>query len=331
MVFNPWYLDNNTVTPPWEESPPRLQVEFTTCRCRLWLCPHCARVETIKLRHKLMPVLATFKHVMMLTLTVDPSLFTSPQQAYQYLTTQRCVARTMQDLRRLLNRDGLRYVAVLEFQKHTLMPHYHVLVETDYVPHEALGRLWGKHRPCEAGPPDDSRPSFGFVSYTTYGYQTADVTRAVEYAVKVPEHGYPAWVLNLGGPAGRVRRYATSREFSSVAAAKHRQSAASTKPRTKRKSERTYAERLNGCGSSVHLVTRKEWIDHRTGEVSERLFWASEVSLAREDLEELRPHFELQRGRLVFSGESVDQIIERISILLCKPVMELRRATVRVA
>lgn len=132
----------------------RVHYDVSICGCGCWFCPDCCVVKGYKLRSRLVPVLETFTGVMMLTLTVDPSLFVSPLAAYRYMRERRCIARTMQDLRRGAYRHiySDRYFYVTEWQRRTEQVHYHVLIDAGFVPWHELLASWSKHRPLDAGP-----------------------------------------------------------------------------------------------------------------------------------------------------------------------------------
>ena len=54
----------------------------------------------LKLRERLIPVVASFKRCIMYTLTVDPKQFETPQEAHNYLKTKRCFSKWIADIRR---------------------------------------------------------------------------------------------------------------------------------------------------------------------------------------------------------------------------------------
>jgi hypothetical protein len=184
--------------------------EMRATKCRSRFCNECAVVAGYVLRRRLVPVLQTFKHVMMLTLAVDPSLFANAEQAYTWVRERFALARLMQDLRRAGVVDSARYIYFLEFTKEG-WPHWHVLVESEYVPHELIERCWGKNRP-EGIEREAGRPPFGFVVFSAPKFASAEhaANYATKYVVKAPREGWPEWVLDY---TGRVQRYSVSRGF----------------------------------------------------------------------------------------------------------------------
>ena len=188
----------NSVTLPTNEHGARFEV--SKCRCDCWFCPECCEVMGYTLRKRLIPLLETFKGLMMVTLTIDPKLFLDPQTAYLYATDRRCIGRTTQDLDRWGYLYTRRYFYVLEWQEKTEMVHFHILYDSSYIPFDRLLESWSKHRPSWAGPAEGNRPAFGTVLFSAPKF--ADHVHAARYAtkylIKTPEHGYPTWVLNMG-------------------------------------------------------------------------------------------------------------------------------------
>ena len=115
-------------------------------------------------RRRLVEVVKRWKHCLMISLTVDRELFKGPQEAYEYIRDRRGISVLMQTLRRkgFISKAG--YVCVLEFQEKTGngWPHWHILVESKYVPAVMVHDEWGKLRPkdVERVP---GRPAFGKV------------------------------------------------------------------------------------------------------------------------------------------------------------------------
>lgn len=166
------------------------------CKCRSQFCSDCSLAHCVSWREKLRPVLRDWYGVSMLTLTVDPSKFTDPESAYREVQRKRSVAEMV---RRLEREDWVRsrkFCYALEFHKpeNGGWPHYHVLVESRFVPHGELKKSW-KH---------------GHVWVTaTRGKMSSDhaVNYATKYVAKAPE-GFPDWVLDF---KGNLRRFSVSR------------------------------------------------------------------------------------------------------------------------
>ncbi len=207
---------------------------------------------------------------MMLTFTVDPSLFATPAAAYAYMMKRRCIARTIQDMHRQGFLASRRYFCVVEWQKKTEQAHFHVLVDATRIPWDNLLASWSKHRPASGGPVVGDRPAFGTVLFSKRDFAggPAHAARyATKYLVKVPEQGFPAWVLALGA-GRRVRRYSTSRGFWNQPAKVSR--------KTYRKRELTrlsYGERIKRCRKSSNVFK----VVGQGGEVGPARRWVCRV------------------------------------------------------
>lgn len=186
-------------------------MEVRPCRCKLWFCPDCCFGNGLNLRRRLIPVLETFSSVMMLTLTVDPKLFGSPAEAFDYVRRNRLVARLVKGLFLRGELDSRRFFCVIEWQKNG-MPHWHLLVESARVEFRVLKEVWDANRPTSAGPVEGDAPGFGSVRFSKEDF--ADCRHAALYAtkylIKHPRHGYPDWVLDS---QTQIKRYSTSRGF----------------------------------------------------------------------------------------------------------------------
>lgn len=203
---------HNTVTPPGNEHGARYEV--AKCGCRVWFCEDCCIQQGMKLRERLIPVLETFEGLIMVSLTVDPELFPDPKTAYYYTMDNRCISVTTQDLYRWNHLNTRRYFYVVEWQKNTEQAHYHILYDSTYIPFTSLLASWSKHRPDEAGPVIGKRPAFGTVTFSVSKFASPlhAARYATKYLIKVPEYGFPGWVLEMGKER-RIRRYSTSRGF----------------------------------------------------------------------------------------------------------------------
>lgn len=250
--------------------------EIAKKRCRCWFCPECSRIMGYSLRKKLFPILDTFSGLLLLTFTVDPTLFTDPQSAYVYMREHRCIARTIQDLFRWGFLYSRRYFYVVEWQRETEQAHFHVLVDARFIPWDELVRSWAKHRPKDAGPVVGNRPEFGtaLISKARFNGGSAHAAGYVtKYLTKTPEHGFPAWVLRLGKTT-RIRRYSASRGFWNTTSSKHvnRETTARRKPK-----QETYAEKIAACGSSVNVFEVWESPDTGIGYVERFRVWVAEI------------------------------------------------------
>lgn len=237
---------------------PRLVV--TCAGCRSWFCERCCVSKGLLLRGKIIPILATFRGLLMITLTVDPQAFDGDEEAaYRYVRKNRCIARLMRELRRRKLVFSERWFSVVEWQGNGFA-HYHVLIDADFVDQKVVHQIWNNFGP---GPgrtlANGYHVRLGIVSCNSY--QFASTTHAAHYAtkylVKVPERGFPKWVRYF---QGRIRRHACSRDFeSAVDAVEQRKepepkSAAPEKPRP----QRTIAEIVARCGQDAALFVLGE-------------------------------------------------------------------------
>ncbi|MGP1346375.1 MAG: rolling circle replication-associated protein [Phycisphaerales bacterium] len=259
--------------------PPGRQVglmEVAKCGCDCWFCPDCCTRKGYTLRAGLVPILETFTGLMMLTLTIDPELFPSPYRAYLYLRERRAISVLIQGLHRGGHLHSRRYISVVEFQKQTEQPHFHVLVDATRIPKAAIDAEWSKNRPRTAPPVASNRPAFGMTRFSRREFEGGPIHAAryvTKYLVKTPEHGYPGWALEMGA-GKRLPRYSTSRGFWG------REPRASRPVRSKREAkQRTYRERLAECGTSCNVFKHSFERHDGSGEVRPRRRWLSRVAL----------------------------------------------------
>ena len=208
------------------------------CRCRCTFCDHCSRALARVLRPRVVGQLCRWKGgITGLTFTVDPDLFAGdPEAAYRFVKGNRLIARTVAGLFRRGWLIAQRWFAVVEFQgeKTGYMPHWHVLVESKFVPHGEVVEIWSSWRPAEAGPlewkvgsPERAvrevrvtaenyraleRVAFGSVAFSRSrsGVLGAAVAAryCLAYLIKPPKAGWPDWVLDFDGI---IRRHEVSR------------------------------------------------------------------------------------------------------------------------
>ncbi len=247
--------------------------EVAPCRCKSAFCPACCRAIGYRLRDRLVPIVETFKSVMMVTLTMDPTLFASPRHALLYLCDRRCLGRTMQDLFRGGWLHTRRYFYAVEWQCITEMPHIHVLLDAAFILFTALLDSWSKHRPNGAGPVVGNRPPFGTVIFSKREFVSAQHAAfyATKYVAKYPEHGFPEWVMNMGGTR-RVRRYGASRGLWGTAPRPERQSERYRSP-----SSTSYAERSASCCTTLNMFRVSARVCPHTGEAIFKREWIAEL------------------------------------------------------
>lgn len=252
-------------------------------RCKCWFCKNesCLKASGRKLLGRLLPVLETFQALLMLTLTVDPKNFSSPLEAFKYLKKKRCVAKTIDALFQAGVLKSRRYFYVIEWQmgkgdeQGTEMPHFHVLVEAEFVDFQALAAAWGSFRPKDAPPPTANAPGFGHVRISkSRFYNGAHAARyACKYLTKFPEKGHPQWVTKA---KLQIKRFSTSRKLLPSETPKryrerkpqHAPDCTCTNCELRRERRSTIEERTNKCGQSTILV-RVPLLLREDGEVVE--------------------------------------------------------------
>ena len=301
---------NNSVTHPGNEHGSHF--EIAKCHCRCWFCPDCCKMRGYDLRAKLIPILKTFKNLFMVTFTVDPTLFPDPKSAYLYMKQKRCIAVTVQDLKRWGHLNTPRYFCVVEWQKNTQQAHFHVLFDTKYIPWEDMLKSWSKHRPKDAGPLQGDRPAFGTVLFSAPKF--ADAVHAGSYAtkylIKAPSEGFPDWILDMGDTI-RIHRYSASKGFWGTSA----KATASTS--TERKNTfKTYRERIAACGDSVHVFEVKEGFNMETGEISTEHVWLGQLDICATVIDMIKDPGNPERRRRSLVAKSlrdVRQIIKEVT------------------
>lgn len=255
--------------------------EIACVGCRSRFCRYCCVGLGLALRSRLMPILESFKGLMMWTFTLDPSLFTSPQAAYEYVRENRCISNTMRRLKQRGFLNTSRYFVVVEWQEQTQMPHFHVLADASFIPFNVVCELWNRFRPASAGPVQGQRPGFGSVRFTAPVFADAKhaACYACKYLITYPQFDYPAWVLD----SHDIHRFSTSRGFwgdtpdavpaqdepaESIEQEEEEEAieapAESEEPRT------TIRERLSKCGEKAVVLRLAECVDEATGELTTR-------------------------------------------------------------
>jgi len=301
---------NNVVTKPVNEHGDRY--EIAKCRCNSWFCTDCCKTKGYNLRARLIPILETFRGLIMVTLTIDPELFPDPETAYRYVKDKRCISVLAQALDRRGYLASRQYFYVVEWQKDTQQAHWHILFDSTYIPWEVLFELWSSNRPKHAGPVKDDRPPFGTVHFSApkFASPVHAARYATKYLTKVPEHGFPDWVLDMGKNR-RICRYGKSRGFWRTP------SRPATEPkRTRAKSSKTYRERIATCGDSVNVFEMKEHLDRETGEITTKRVWLGQAEANASIIDRLWDPGEPARRRrslLARSPMDVRRIIERLT------------------
>ncbi len=258
-----------------------------------------------QLRDKLVPILGTFREIMMWTFTVDPKLFDSPRDAYFYVRENRCIARTVAEIFDGGWLHSRRYWYVVEWQRDTQMAHYHVLLDASFIPWDFVLSAWGKHRPSEAGPVEATRPEFGTVLYSKGRgakdgpFESAEHAAAyvVKYLRKLPKAGFPGWVLDMGAET-RIRRYSASRGFWGTHT--ERADAKGTTP-----IHLDYRTRVERCASTVDVYEVRQRVDVSTGELITERAWVGELDLPASALQDIPTDLAPQRSRRLLQVPSL--------------------------
>lgn len=278
----PAYLleqSQNVVIGEGEE--PEHYFELSPCGCDCWYCSDCCTRKGYNLRVLLVPVLETFRALMMITLTIDPDLFPSPKEAYLYVKKKRCISRLMRELDKAGHLHSRRYFYVLEFQERTEQAHFHVLTDASYIPKGAIDTAWSRFRPRWAAPVAANRPAFGMTRFsmpTFEGGALHAARYATKYLVKTPAYGFPSWVLGMGRE-NRVPRYQTSHGFWG-----REPQEVNPNPKKRKQNPRTYADRLDDCATTSNVFESMEFVDEETGEVLRQRLWRARLNLSETNL-----------------------------------------------
>ena len=246
-------------------------LEALPCKCKSWFCPDCCLRRGLITRDRLIPVLKTFTGLQMWTLTIDPTLFSTPGLAFQYVRELRCVALLVRGLTKQGKLHTPRFFSVVEWQKESEMPHFHALFDATYIPFSNACDIWNSFRPKSAGPLQGDRPGFGAIRFSASKHKFTSPEHAARYAckylIKHPEHGYPDWVMKF---TGQIHRYTTSHRFWKSGeqtqisgqvecddAAELDSEPETVKPQRKRISKRrirTISDRIEECGQTSVIL-----------------------------------------------------------------------------
>jgi len=328
MTANLLEYSHNTVTRLVNEHD--AYYEVSKHRCNNWFCADCSKVKGYNLRAKLIPILETFKGLLLVTFTIDPNLFSNPKEAYFYVMDKRCISVTTQDLDRWGYLHSRRYFYVLEWQKETQQVHFHVLYDASYIPWQKLLLSWSKHRPNNARPVIGDRPAFGTALYSKREFKGNSVHAAcyvTKYLTKVPENGFPEWVMQMGKDR-RIRRYSTSRGFWNNPSKPQ----SSSTGQTRKISKLTYAERIKTCGNSVNLFEVKTLVNLETGELSNHRIWIGLLDIDSKTLfENLWDFDNPKRQRRNLLATSISHAKKIIDIAIGKNIKWIRLRKTKIA
>lgn len=293
--------------------------------CDCWYCPDCCERRGFNLRARLIPVLAKFKALMMVTLTIDPELFASERDAYFHVRQERGVSRLVRELLRRGHLHSERYFCVLEFQEDTKFVHYHLLLDASFVPKKAIDKAWSRLRPKSAGEVAPNRPAFGMTRFSKRQFEGGALQAAryaTKYLVKVPEYGWPSWVVELGSKC-RVPRYSTSRGLWGES----RRKPAVPTGRTRSREGVSYASRMASCGTTCNVFETAEGVDQRTGEIEVRPRWRARIAIGFETARVLSPAYGLSKRRVGLVATSTRVCLQMLAVAAGHrvPVLASRR------
>lgn len=247
------------------------------CLCRKWYCGDCAPWMGRKLRHRLRDRLRLFRKVFGITLTIDGSLFSSPEAAWRYVMDNRLLSQLVKKLHKAGFLSSRAYFWVVEWQEETQQAHWHLLVDSDFIPFGKIVEIWSSFRPKWAPSlpvkvtaenyKTLDRPAFGSVRFTLTGCRDAWRASAytTKYLIKTPVGGYPDWVLDY---VGRVPRYGHSRGFfpdGRPPDPKASQRKPSFDPKLLEREAKTLRERVAQCRQQTTVLRVEVSIDE-TGE-----------------------------------------------------------------
>jgi len=271
------------------------------------------------LRARLIPELEKFQGLIMVTLTIDPELFPTGKKAYRYVMKNRCISLLKQQLERWGYLNSGRYFYVVEWQKETEFPHFHILFDSNYIPWDRLLEAWSKHRPEDAGLAVGNRPAFGTVLFSAPKFASAvhAARYATKYLVKIPEQGFPEWVLGMR----KIRRYGTSRGFWGTKSERR-----SDKPKRKRvDTKTTYKERIAHCGNGVDVFEVTESASTKTGEIRQVRRWVGELDIDASVLDRIYDPGNPERRRRSLLAKALSQVVKIVSCAAGKPLQWKRR------
>lgn len=299
------------------EDDPEHFFEVAPCGCDCWYCPRCCIAKGYRLRSELIPVLETFRGLMMVTLTIDPELFESPKRAYLHVREKRAISRLVGAIDQAGYLFSHRYFCVVEFQQHTEQPHFHLLLDSNFVPKIQIDATWSRFRPKSAGPVKANRPQFGMTRFSMPNFEGGAVHAAryaTKYLVKTPDYGYPGWVMAMGSEM-RVPRYSTSRGFWG-----REPKPANPNPKPREMTRRSYAEKVQDCGETCNVFESTEEVDRETGEVTRHKAWRGRVDLSADQLRQVLEEESEGRRRLRVIAENAPSMVDALQAAAGLPV-----------
>ena len=231
------------------EDSKRFVIAKHRCNCRT--CPDCGRRRGYETREALLrdEVIQLFKRPVLLTFTVDPKRFTSPEAAHAYVTSEGF-------LRRLMKFLNIRiWVWVLEFQKKG-WPHWHIIAdvsERGTLKPDDMRRCWALWR--------DKWGIGGFDLRARKNFATAShaILYITKYLTSPGKNPFPAWFL-----AGKRRRLCQGSKsvgrLTMCVSTAHKEI---SNEERKRKEARPLIDRMAECGMSSNVML--ETVDSESG------------------------------------------------------------------
>ncbi|MEL7500654.1 MAG: hypothetical protein AAFN77_23880 [Planctomycetota bacterium] len=159
----------------------------------------------MSIREKLIPTVSQWSGMLMVTLTINPNKFSSPEAAYRFVTGNRLISRLVRELARNGLLKSRKFFSVFEVQKNG-NPHWHVLLESKYVPHDAILEIWNRWGEGEEHSKENPRLGFAWISRPKFEDPKHAAEYATKYLIKAPEQGWPDWVLDYDGQIHRSSR-----------------------------------------------------------------------------------------------------------------------------
>jgi hypothetical protein len=283
----PSATDNPTPPKPKPEKPPRVPaaidsgIELIGAKCRCRFCPKCCIRLGIALKDRLNRGLVHFGSLLMITLTVDPKLYPNPEACLRDVRDRRCVAKLVKKLHELGHLRSRRWAFVLEFQRNTEMPHWHLLVEADFIPFDDLKSVWNAFRPKGAPPVEGNAPGFGTcrISKSHFSGPSHAANYVTKYLTKMPANGWPEWVLDF---KGQIRLFSTSRDFFTASEGTKPTRENKPKQQEPKRQCRTVRERTGSCGDEATLMQRVRVVDE-SGNVTERRLFLGTLTMSMDE------------------------------------------------
>lgn len=106
--------------------------------CHRWECPDCGPPKVARLHHRL----KSYRPNRFLTLTCNPTTYSSPTHAFIHMSQQ--FTRLIKHANRHLVRTPITYVLIWERTK-AGWPHIHTLLKCDYIAQRYLSKLWAHY------------------------------------------------------------------------------------------------------------------------------------------------------------------------------------------